>query len=720
MSQQGSSDVTDPRPPRTSGLDAVFHPESVAVIGASSHPKKIGGRPVHHLRSLGFRGKIYPVNPNYDEVQGLAAYRSIDAIEDAVDLAIVAVPGSSALDEVRACARKGVKAVVLFSAGFAESGPAGELQQRELTRIAESTGMRIIGPNCIGAADMRTGCIATFAATVMLPRPRAGNDAPRVALVSQSGAVGGHCVTLAAQRGFEFDPWITTGNESDVDVADCIAYFAQADGVSAICVYMEGCTDGRRLESALALARANRKPVIMLKAGTSEAGAAAAASHTASLVGSDAAYNALFDRHAACRVRSIRELVDTAYALAFSGLPRGRRVGILTGSGGAGILMADAAAESGLEVPGLPEDVRHSLKQIWPPSGVGNPIDTTAQVTNDPELLSAFLDTVLQGTDFDSILVFLTYLGLMEPWSSNILQSLGKVRSEHPDANILVSILATDEVRDRLHDLRMPVFDDLHDLVRVAGLLAAVRAGLDATPAEAPVSTSETPVLQPGDGATEDEAKRWLQRAGVPVAPEVVVTSPAEARDVADRMGYPVVLKIVSPDIIHKSEVGGVAIGLPDGDAVEAAYAKILASVGGRLPGADIRGVLVARMVTGGVETMLGAKNDPSLGMTVVFGLGGIFVEVLRDVSVRLAPVSVDEAHAMIAQIKGHAVLEGARGAEPSDVEVLAQAISALSVFAAANDHTIESIDVNPFIVLPKGQGAFAVDAVMSHKSPAL
>lgn len=702
--------------PRTHGIGAVFHPRSIAVIGASSHRSKIGGRPIHHLRSLGFAGEIYPVNPNYAEIQGLPAHPSLEAIEAEVDLAIVAVPGPAVLDAVRSCATKGVKAVVLFSAGFAESGAEGEREQRELTRIAESTGMRIIGPNCIGAADIRSGATATFAAAIMLPRARGGDLAPRVALVSQSGAIGGHCVALAPARGFEFDPWITTGNESDVDVADCIAYLAGDESVSTICVYMEGCGNGRRLEAALALARGNHKPVIMLKAGTSAAGAAAAASHTASLVGSDDAYQAVFDRHAVCRVGSIHELVDTAYALSIGVLPQGRRVGILTGSGGAGILMADAAHVAGLEVPGLPDHVKKTLKEIWPPAGVGNPIDTTAQVTNDPHLLSAFLDTVLDGTDFDTILVFLTYLGLMEPWASNVVQSLGKVRADHPDANILVEALATDEVRESLQGFGMPVFDDLHDLVGVAGRLVSLAEGLRSEPLPVPLPSSDTPVLRPGDGATEYEAKQLLARAGVPVAAEAVVSSGADARAAADQLGYPVVLKIVSPDIIHKSEVGGVVVGLRDGDEVEAAHAAILRSVSERAPEADVRGILVARMITGGVETMLGVKNDPSLGMTVVFGLGGIFVEIMHDVSVRVAPIGVEEAAVMIRQIKGYSLLDGARGTEPSDVQALAEAISALSVFAAANQHTIESIDVNPFIVLPRGHGAYVVDAVISHK----
>lgn len=702
--------------PRVHGLDALLKPRSIAVIGASANQTKIGGRPIHHLRSLGFTGEVYPVNPNYAEVQGHPAFPSIRDTPTVPDLAIIAVPGPAVMDAVRDCAVRGVRAVVLFSAGFAESGEEGARQQRELTRIGETSGMRILGPNCIGAANMLEGATATFAAAVMLPGAKPAPGVARIALVSQSGALGGHCVALAGPRGFSFDPWITTGNEADVDTADAIAYLVEQDDVSAVAVYLEGSKDGERLKAALARAHELKKPVIMLKSGTSDIGAAAAASHTASLVGQDAAYDALFATYGVCRVGSVQELVDTAYALAVGRLPRGSNVAIFTGSGGAGILMADEAAGTSLSVPPLADDVQRRLKAIWPAAGVANPIDTTAQVTNDPTLLPAFLNAVIEGGGYDTFLVFLTYLGLAEPWASNVVAALRDVRDQHPEANVMVSCLATPEVAAQLAALGVPNFDDLSALVSTADNLAQI-ASMLAAPEPVPcLSPSATPTVEAGTEMTEDEAKQVLGSAGLPMVPDRLASTAAQARASADEFGYPVVLKVVSPDILHKSEVGGVVLDLRDGDAVEHAYEDMLARVNNYAPDAQIKGVLVSPMVGGGVETILGVKNDPTVGMTVAFGLGGIFVEVLKDVALRLAPLSVETAAEMIREVRGFEILDGARGRDPLDLDVLAEALSDLSHFAAANVATIESIDVNPFVVLPRGRGAYALDALITTR----
>ncbi len=721
MSNDASAAGTGSGTPRVHGLDAVLNPRSVAVIGASAHQTKIGGRPLHHLRSLGFTGEIYPVNPNYPEVQGYPAFASVRDTPTVPDLAIVAVPGPAVMDAVRDCAEQGVRAVVLFSAGFAEAGEDGARLQQELTSIAEESGMRIVGPNCIGAANMLAGAPATFAAAVMLPGAKPAEGVPRIALVSQSGALGGHCVALAGPRGFAFDPWITTGNESDVDTADAIAYLVEQDDVDAVAVYLEGSKDGRRLRAALARAHKLRKPVLMLKSGTSEIGAAAAASHTASLVGQDQAYDALFREHGVCRVSSVQELVDTAFALAVGRVPQGSNVALFTGSGGAGILMADAAAGTSLVVPPLGEDVQRRLKEIWPPAGVANPIDTTAQVTNDPALLPAFLNTVIEGGGYDTFLVFLTYLGLTEPWASNLVAALRDVREAHPEANVMTSCLATPEVSAQLVKLGIPNFEDLSDLVGTAGNLAAIAEAMarPARKAAGRADGAEVPLVAAGAEHTEDEAKAVLGAAGLPMVPDRLAATAAEARAAADELGYPVVLKILSPDLLHKSEAGGVVLGLQDGDAVAQAFDDMLATVTQKVPDADIKGALVSPMVVGGVETILGVKNDPTVGMTVAFGLGGIYVELLKDVSLRLAPFDPETAAEMIREVRGFEILDGARGQEPLDLEALVQALSDLSYFAAANQATVESIDVNPFVVLPRGRGAYALDALITTRPAA-
>lgn len=702
--------------PRTQGLSALFHPRSVAVIGASAEVSKIGGRPIHHLLTSGFEGPIYPVNPRREEIQGLRCYPSLTAVGAEVDLAIVAVPTPAVLAAVQECADAGVQVAILFSAGFAEMGAEGAALQRRVVEVAAAAGMRIVGPNCIGAANMAEGAATTFAFAVQIPLPE--GVLPRVGLVSQSGAIGGHCVALAPRKGFRFDPWVTTGNEADVDIADCLAYLAMDDEVPAIAVYMEGCQDGERLRSALELAHRRRKPVIMLKAGRSDVGAAAAASHTASLVGSSEAYDALFRRYNVCRVDSVTELIDMAATLAVGRLPAGRRVGIVTGSGGAGILMADAADAAGLEITPLPRDAQDRLKEIWPAASVVNPIDTTAQVTNDPALLSAFLDTILDGSDYDVVLLFLTYLGMKPPWSDNLVASLQKVRAAHPEANVVVSMLATDDVTRTVRGLGMPVFEELTDAVRTVARLADVAAGFDAALPPAGTAAAPDARLTAEEPLTESAAKQILAAAGIPVVEERVVGSAEDAVRAARELGHPVAMKIESKDIAHKSEVGGVVLGVTGDDEVRAAYARILDAVTTAAPQAEIAGVLVAPMVADGVETILGVADDPSLGPLVMFGLGGVFVELLGDVSYRLAPFGPDEAAAMIREVKGFGLLDGARGRARCDLPALADALSRLSEFAAANADCFDSIDINPFLVLPEGRGAVAVDALIAPRDP--
>ena len=393
------------------GLRALFEPGSIAVLGASSDPSKIGGRPISFLRDNGFTGSIYPINPRHQEIQGLAAFPSLPDVAHPVDLALVAVPQPAVLDAVQSCADAGVAAVTVFSAGFAETGSAeGVSLQARMASIGREAGMRILGPNCLGSVSHRHGVSASFAASESVQRP-AGNVGG-VALISQSGAIAAYCVLAGLDRGVTFDPWISTGNESDVQLADCLAYLALDDEVKVIAAYLEGCRDGGALRAALALARERSKPVVLLKAGRSEVGSIAAASHTASLVGSEETFQALIRQYNVCRAESLDDLIGLCYTFGFAPPPTGTRTGIVTSSGGAGILMADAAADSGLDMPPLPAAAQAQLHGIWPAAGVGNPVDTTAQVVNDGQLLSDFLQTVLRAGNFDSLIIFLSYIGL--------------------------------------------------------------------------------------------------------------------------------------------------------------------------------------------------------------------------------------------------------------------------------------------------------------------
>ena len=696
------------------GLDSLFSPRGIAIFGASSDPTKIGGRPLRFLKESGFSGGVYPINPRYDEVQGVKAYASLDDIDDVVDLALIAISGDAAIDAVRACGEHGVKVATVFSAGFAETGDEGMLAQQRLVEAAKIHGVRLLGPNCIGSMNNRNGAVGTFAVSVSIERTRPALG--RIALVSQSGAIASEWVVRARDMGIEFDPWLSTGNESDIQLADCLAYFALDDEVDVIAAYMEGCRDGDRLREALKIARDRNKAVVMLKVGRSDVGAKAAASHTASLVGSDEVFDALFDQYGVIRVDSMDELVDVASALSIGLLPRGNRLGLLTSSGGVGILMADSAADVGLQVPVLAQEVQDELKAIWAPAGVLNPIDMTAQVMNSKNLLSEFLNVVLRGDNFDAVVVSLTYMGLFDPWADQVIAELAAARAANPDTPIFVATLSSEKTRRALEALRIPVFEDPSIAVSVVGRLCALGSRAESA-SELSSPLAEAPAdLNVGEPITEVAALRILSEAGIPVVRQDVVRSAAAATAAATAGGGAVVLKIVSADIAHKTEVGGVALNIMPADAA-AAYAELLAAVAQSAPDAKIDGVLVAPMITDGVETILGVFNDPAFGPVVVFGLGGVFVEVLRDVTYRLAPFDTDVAEQMIREIKGFALLDGARNLPRADIGALAEALSNLSYFAAAHRVVLDSIDINPFLVRPVGSGGMAADALILTNS---
>lgn len=697
------------------GLSALFEPRSIAILGASSDPTKIGGRPVRFAKESGFTGAVYPVNPKADTIQGLPAFPDIESVPGDVDLALIALPNAAVVDAVRACGRKGAKVVTIFSAGFAEMGEEGAAQQQELVDIARNYGMRLLGPNCIGSMNRRTGAVGTFAASSGVEF--AQKPLATVALASQSGAIASEWVVSGTQQGLQFDPWLSTGNEADIQLADVLAYMAHDPSVEVIAAYLEGARDGKRLREALQLAQEAGKPVVALKVGRSEVGATAAASHTASLVGSDQVFDALFEQHGVIRVDSMAELFDVCYALSIGKLPDGDRLGILTGSGGVGIIAADEAVEHGLNVTPTSETLRHDLKAIWPPAGVGNPIDLTAQLMNDPRLLPSFIDACLDGGGFDQLVLGVTYMGFLDPWADLLVKGLTSARASHPDAPIVVTALTRPDVKRTLEELSIPVFADISNAVKVMGRIsdyARRRRQLEDCPAPDSAAPHVEAVPELPDALTEVTAKAFLSAAGIEVVSETVVSSAAAAAEAQADLSAAVVLKVVSPDIVHKTEAGGVVLSVATPDEAAVAYENIMASVRAYDPDARIDGVLVSPMITDGVETILGVTNDPTFGPVVVFGLGGVFVEVLKDVTYRLAPFGIETARSMVRDIRGHVMLEGVRGAEPSDVEALAEALVTLSRLADAHRDRLDSIDVNPFVVRPAGRGALALDAFVA------
>lgn len=700
-----------PNPSPRASLDALFNPRAIAVYGASSDPTKIGGRPLDFLKGSGYDGPLYPINPKSAMIQGLPAFATVSAVPGPVDMAIVAVPAPGVLAALEDCAAKGVGGAVVLSSGFAEVGGQGAQWQQQITALTRRTGMRVVGPNCMGIINVRRRILGTFT-----PSAAGFGLVPgRISLVSQSGAFGGYCLSLIRQRGLGLNLWITTGNQCDVDFADCVNHYAQDDGTDVIMGYVEAATDKDRLVAALALARERGKRIVLMKVGSSEAGAQATASHTASLAGSDQVYDGLFKQYGVYRARTIDELFDVAYACSVARQPpKGNRIGLLTVSGGVGALMADVATECGLDVAPMPEDAQRRLKEILPFAGPRNPVDMTAQLVNDLTLFEKNFQLMLEEGGYDVVVAFLSSVGQVAELSSNLLEQLKKVLQRFPDRTVIMSMLASAEVRKLYEAAGVMLFDEPTRAVRAASALVHLAAEAErAKTLSAPPALPAGALAPPAHAINEIEAKRVLASAGIPVVRELLAASEDEAVRCAAETGYPLVLKIASADIAHKSEIGGVLLGLSDEAQVREGFRTLMQRAHQHAPQARLDGVVVARMAKKGVETILGVHRDPVFGPVVMFGLGGVFVEAFKDVAFRIAPFGVAEARAMINEVKGRILLTGLRGQPPADEDALADAVSRLSVYAARHEDAIESIDINPFVVLPRGEGAMALDALI-------
>lgn len=691
----------------TPDLDSFFTPRSIAVVGASATPRKIGAAPLRYLIDHGYTGEIYPVNPTTPEVQGLRAYRNLRDVGRPIDLAIFAIPAQlteSALEDAIAA---GVRNIVIFTGGFAEAGPEGSEAQRRIMARARGVGIRVLGPNCLGFMNASRSVYATFSPVLATGLAPAGT----VGIVTQSGAFGAYAYGMARERNVGLSTWIATGNEGDIDVAECIAWMAQDPATRVIMAYMEGCNDGARLKHALGSARSAGKPVVIVKVGRTPLGAMAAASHTAALAGDDAAFDALFRQYGAWRARTIDEFFDVAHCLAVSGMPANGKVGLLTVSGGVGVLLADAAAEAGLDVAALPEAAQQRILDRVPFAATRNPVDVTGQVTSEIDLLEVAANAMLGGGGYGSLLVFLAAAGLTPAMQEIQLKLARDLRRDFPGRLVMFSTLPDPAQQRALEQLGCLTFTDPSRAIRVLAAMDFFRAQREHAGAVPASAAAKSITLRPGT-YNEADALELLQSHGMPVVPMRRARTRDEAVAAAEELGHPVAMKILSCDITHKSDVGGVALGVADAASAGAAYDRIVDAVGIAAPEARIDGVLVARMVRG-VECILGVHRDPVLGHVVMLGAGGVNVELLRDVTFRVVPVDLDQARRMVGELKTGALLHGFRGAPKADVEALAQAIVQLSEFAIAAGDALESVDVNPFAVLPQGEGALALDAVV-------
>lgn len=703
-------------------LGLFFNPGSIAVIGASTDIRTINGKPIHYLKRHGYPGRIYPVNPKYAEIAGHPCYPGIKEIPDAVDLAVIAVNYRMVPAMLEQCAEKGVRFATIFSSGFAEAGEEGRKIQEKLVEIAASAGIRICGPNCQGGVDLYHRTSAAFSAaldiTPFLPGP--------VGFVTQSGALGFSIFNLAQESGVGFSYVVSTGNEVDLDCTDYMNFMLDDENTKMVFAYIEGIRNGDKFAALADKALSKRKPLALLKVGRSEAGSRAASSHTAALTGSDEVFDAFFRQKGIIRVEDIEEFVGLARLVeGTTGLPRGKGLGVVSISGGGGVLCADTAEACGLEMVTLQKQTSDIIAENIPPFGSPfNPVDITAQAINTAEGFSNVIQAMLADPGVDALVVVITMI-VGDP-GMRMAADLARISAE-TNKPVVVAWTAGEKLMQAQFDLlrraNVPLYQSpvravealakLMDYGRACRRMeeGAERVERKAEPAGIPEAALE--VMAGGEGAlTERESKALLNAFGISTSAERLARTLDDAVAAGRRIGYPVAMKIDSPDIPHKTEARAIRLNVQGESELVGAFQEILDNARRYAPEARINGVLIQEMISGGVEVIVGMNRDPQFGPVVMFGLGGIFVEILKDVSLRVAPVDKSEALSMIEQIRGYGVLAGARGRARADIEALADTLVRVSRMALAMGPRLSELDINPLIVLPEGQGVRVADAL--------
>jgi len=690
-------------------LSALLRPRSIAMIGASSDPARGNGRTLRYLIQGGFAGPLYAVNPRRSEVQGLRSWPSIDALPEPVDCAIVALPSHEVLPTLRQCAAAGTRSALVFAGGFAETGEEGRQAQAQITRLAQETGMRILGPNSLGAYDARCRSFMTFSSMFEEGFETGG----RIGMVTQSGGWGSEARRRAAGRGMSVVQWVSTGNEADVDAAEVLAAMAMDKEIDVILLYLEGVRDSGRLRDALETARSRRKPVVAIKVGRTQAGQVAAASHTASLTGEDRAFDALCLHFGVHRADSIDELLDVAYAalhgIRHDRMPRGRASAILSPSGGFAVHMTDQSVRLGLDLRPTPAPVRDAILEIAPNGSAVNPVDLTGQVLNRLDDFGRALSLLLEGPTYDAVDIFVGMAGSAPSLREGWVQALSEAASQHPRKWLSVAVLATPKTAARYETAGFAVFEDTARMLNAHAALVRMHSAF-AWQAKHVVTAPD--VGWPTLPASEVDAKRVLAAIGIGMPRETTCADASDAVDKAREFETPVAIKVVSPDIPHKTEAGGVMLNVSGTEAIGDAISDMDRRVRTRCPQARIDGYLLSAMAPEGVDCLLGLRHDPAIGPLVVFGAGGVMTEWLDDVSIRLAPVDVEGARAMVEETRICKMLKGWRGSAPADLEAVAKAIVAVSQMAAVAD-TPRNLEINPLRVLPAGQGVLALDALI-------
>jgi acetyltransferase len=690
-----------------SDISAFFTPKGVAVIGASSKPNKLSYGILENLTKYGYKGAIYPINPNSAQILDLKCYDDVRKVPDLVELGVIVLPAGMTLEAVQTCADRGIKAVIIISGGFREVGEGGRALELACLQVAQENDMRIIGPNCVGTMDMNSGLDSTF----IKGMPEAGP----IGFVSQSGAVLGGVVDLLIDKHIGFSHFASLGNEMDVSEADIIEFYGNDPNVKVIAAYIEGVQNGPRfIEVSKKVGQI--KPIVLLKAGRSDAGARAVSSHTGSLAGSYEAYKAAFKQAGIIEVENIKDLFNVAMAFGAVELPKGNRVAIVTNAGGPAALASDSLAAHGSQLAIISEVTQALLKpKLNPSAQVGNPIDILGAA--DPNEYDICLAGLNEDEGVDVLLPILVPQSLVDP--VEVAKSF--IRNAHRNKPLIACMMgdrSVNEARELLHHNKVPMFQYPEDMGPVLGafyqykkLIGQVRV-VDPRYANLRVEDVRQ-ILELSHGKKslgEAETRPILEAYGIPVVPGGFAEDAKNAVKIAKEIGFPVVMKIVSDDILHKSDAGGIKLNLQDESEIEYAFMDMIGHIRNTQPNAKLNGVLVERMLGKGQEVIVGMQRDETFGPMIMFGMGGIYIELIKDVAFRIAPMNrMDIVDAINGTFAGK-LLKGFRGMPAGDIEAVIDVIGRIAQLA--NDHpSLMEFEINPLVVYESGQGAVSLDS---------
>jgi len=698
-------------------LDRFLAPDAIAIIGASPDSARIRGRLLHLLRENRYAGKLYPVNPSYREIDGVPCFPSVGAIGQPIDLALIAIPAETVLPALEDCAAAGVGHAVIISSGFAEQGGTQTDVQQEIAALARRTGLRVCGPNAEGFHNDVAHVAATFSPAVEVKpgEERLEASPRRVGVVAQSGGMGFALYNRGRAVGLAFSSIVSTGNEADLTASEFFAHLAQDEATSVILLFLESVRDPAVFLAAAAAAGERGKPVVAVKIGRSAAGERAARSHTASMAGWNAAYDAVFAQHGIIRADDPDEAVAIAAAFATAPVAQGPRVAVVTASGGAGAWAADMLVGAGLALPELSPELQQAIQAFIPAYGSArNPVDITAQAVLTGGLLRA-TEMLCQSAEIDAVLVVVS-LASEKRIATDIAALKALVARQAKPILFYSYTLPSSLARKALAEAGLTIHTDLGAVAQA--MAALVRRGSYARPRPILRPSGTAPIRAALErvqgGLSEYDAKELLAEADIPMPPHRLVTEAAGLDAAAAQLGFPLALKVQSPDIPHKTEVGGVKLGIGDAAALRQGYDAMLAELRHRRPEARVQGVLLQPMARPGVEVILGTIRDPSFGPVAMVGAGGVTTELFKDVAYRLAPVDIDGARAMLGDLRIARLLAGFRGAPAADIEALAAIVAQLSRFAADHRDLVQEVELNPVIVHRAGAGCTIVDALLT------